>query len=332
MPEPRSIDEYIAALETRVAELEAAAKELDTDGDPTEAAFLARKELPGQYKLLLDAMKAGKVSNPALVQGPDDNKYVWDPNAAQPDVLNANQQLDARMAGLPEGMIQSPQTAKGRFTPAPGMPQVDPADAAMARQLKAAQLAAAQRSASGAPTAYRPGEYEGVLLKNRGEGLRNQKAERDLMSKSVLAQQQADEAITRLQEQYANGQLSLQDRDKQMSLIRSNYEAAMKGTTPWDMETWQKEQEQSRIEKQQTLARNLMSDRLQTGSSLAQGLMTGLGGIYSKVYGRTKPPLIDPFQLARDFTNSMGSDPQMTELARSVLMGALADHQPQGGS
>ncbi len=158
-----------------------------------------------------------------------------------------------------------------------------------------------------------------------------QKKKQD-MNKLLSIIQQMDEGIKAIGEQYRTGSIGLDEANKMTDLLRENGKAALKGTTPHQIEQnritneqKQKELTQTRLNDQATLARGMFGDRQQNLGTLTQGLMSGLGQIYSKVYSSTNPPYIDPAQYAGEIMGQ-ADDSEMSQLAKAVLMGAL-----QGG-
>jgi hypothetical protein len=152
--------------------------------------------------------------------------------------------------------------------------------------------------------------------------LQIQRMQQDLQG--PLAQGFADEeaAIRAIQQRLAAGQMTRQEADQMMAAIRARTQAGLQGTTPYQMQT-----------DRQNLARGLLNDRMSNASGLAQGLFSGLGGVYGNILAGTGAPLLDPFAMARQYTDEMGGGQRMSELARAVLMGALQDGQrPPSGA
>ena len=151
--------------------------------------------------------------------------------------------------------------------------------------------------------------------------LQNEKLRRELQDPFTLRTQQHAEAIKAIEAMLNSGQLgtgaeAYAKANKLIALARENMNAALQGTTPFQMQT-----------QRQDLARGVLGDQQQTAGSLATGLLSGLGGIYGKVYSSTRPPAIDPFDLVGPFMQQYGGGPEMGGLAKSILMGAFQ----QGG-
>ena len=153
-----------------------------------------------------------------------------------------------------------------------------------------------------------------------------QKAQRDLMDPFSLAQQQVDAAIQSIQQRLARGEIDSAEATRLMSLARANIDATLRGATPWQMEQAQQQQKNQ----QANLASNVLGDRMNVGSSMATGLLSGLGGIYGKILSSANPPTnFDPMLMAKTFTTDMGGGQQLSDMAKAILSGAL--QQQQGG-
>ena len=201
--------------------------------------------------------------------------------------------------------------ATGEMQEVFGAEPTDPEEEALRRRLLTAQVTNAERGPQ-APLGRQLPPAELQL-----QDLQVQKAQRDLMNPQLLAQQQAQEALTAIQAQIARGEITLQEGTKLMMLTRANLQAALRGTTPFQMQ-----------QQQQNLARGYLGDRAQTGSSMASGLLSGLGGIYGKIYSGTGAPLMNPLDIAGGFTEQQYGGPQMADRAKALLTGAF---QPQEG-
>lgn len=150
--------------------------------------------------------------------------------------------------------------------------------------------------------------------------LRNEQLRRDLTNPLLLGQQQLNEAISLIQGQIAAGELDPAEGERQLGLARAHLSAALQGTTPWQMEQAKRDASQQ----QANLAQRLLADQLGTGASMAQGLLSGLGGIYGNILQSSKPPVnFNPLEMAKAFTGDVGGGQEMNQLARNVLLGAL---------
>jgi hypothetical protein len=154
--------------------------------------------------------------------------------------------------------------------------------------------------------------------------LQVQKAQQDLMSPYALAQQQTQEAITAIQQQLANGDITVEEANRLMALTRSNLEAAMQGTTPFQMD--QARQQAERLERQQreNLAAQTLDRTVSSGTSMANALLSGASGIYGNMLNVGAPLNFDPLAMAKGFVTDLGGGPQMSEMAQAILRGALS--------
>lgn len=151
------------------------------------------------------------------------------------------------------------------------------------------------------PRQYAPWEEEEART-------RTAKMQQEMENPSALRRRWAEEQIERIK---ASGK-SLADMDKEMQLVWDQFFAGEEGTTL-----------AKKREFKQTLAQRQVADRAQTQTNLAQGLFSGLGGIYGKIYGNTKPPFLDPFAMAQSYTDQAYGGDELNELARAVLRGAF---------
>ncbi len=227
------------------------------------------------------------------------NGYEWlenpnyvPPGGSGPNTLNTNTSDRYILTRMPDGSLK--QEPNPNYVP-PREPQ-----APLGRQLTPAELQLQQLN---------------VL-----------KAERELQNPLVLAQQQMNEAIGSIQQQIASGQIDPAEGERLISVARANLSSSLQGTTPWQME----QAKQQAKQQQTTLASNVLSDQLNVGSNMAQGLLSGAGGIFGKILQSSAPPTnFNPLDMAKGFVGEMGGGPEMSQLARSILMGAL--QQGQGG-
>ncbi len=162
-----------------------------------------------------------------------------------------------------------------------------------------------------------------------------EKARRDLQAPFALALQQQQEVMDAIQSQLAKGEISIDEANRLMALSKSNLSAALQGTTPFQMNQEKQRQKQA----QQQMASSFITNRLQSGSSMASGLMSGLGGIFGNILSSAGAPYnFNPLSMAQNFTDQMTGGPQLADLAKALLTGAFQPRpqedqlQPQGGA
>lgn len=140
-----------------------------------------------------------------------------------------------------------------------------------------------------------------------------QKKQRDLMNPYLLQQQQLEEVIGNIKGQLSRGEIDFARANRLMELVRSNTEAALRGTTPWQMQS-----------SKASAAGNILGNESQLGSNLANSFLSGITGMAGNIMaGPTSLPRIDPILLARYGQEQLGAGPQIGGLARSVLSGFL---------
>lgn len=150
--------------------------------------------------------------------------------------------------------------------------------------------------------------------------LQIEQARRSMEDPYTQAMRQNEAVINSIQQQLASGQITMEEADRMMALSRANLSAALKGTTPFQLD--QARQQTKR--QQETLAQSHLQSQLGSSSSMATGLLSGLGGIYGNILGGQGPPLdFNPLAMAQGFTHQMGGGPELAERARAVLMGAF---------
>jgi hypothetical protein len=174
-----------------------------------------------------------------------------------------------------------------------------------------------------APSRAAPLSAEDQRLKQ----LQIQKAEQGLMSPYALAQQQTQEAITAIQQQLARGEITVEEANRLMALTRANLEAAMQGTSPYQMEQDRLAAERSERQQRQSIASNIIDRSVSSGTSMANSLLSGASGIYGGILSSSKPPTnFDPLAMAKAYTDELGGGPEMSQMAQAILRGAM-----QGG-
>jgi hypothetical protein len=156
-------------------------------------------------------------------------------------------------------------------------------------------------------------------------GAQTDKIRQEMQGAQALALQQHYNVIGALQKQLAEGQTTPAEADKLMQLSKANLEAAMKGTTPFQMD-----QEKSKRENEsRSQANTYIKNQLDTGSQMATGLVGGLGTIYGKILGGQAdvPYNFNPMQIAQDYTQQLSGGSELSTLALNILKGAFGGAQ-----
>lgn len=143
-----------------------------------------------------------------------------------------------------------------------------------------------------------------------------QKARQDVMSPYALALQQMDEALGEIEGRLQRREISVAEADRLANLVRSNVGAALRGTSPWQIE-----------QQRQNLASDVLRNQLSAGTSMASNLLSGLGSVYGNILSGHGAPAMDPLAMAKGFVQDLGGGPDMAALARAILAGALRPQQ-----
>lgn len=155
--------------------------------------------------------------------------------------------------------------------------------------------------------------------------LQVEQAKRSLEDPYTQALRQTNTMIDTIQEQLASGQLSLDEGERLMALARANLQAALQGTTPYQLD----EQRRTAERQKQVMAQSYLNNQMQAGTSMAGNLLSGAMTAYGRVLKSSNPPpMFNPLEMARQYVYQLGGgDDEMTQLARAILQGAL-----QGGA
>jgi hypothetical protein len=275
-----------------------------------------------EYWVSYDAPKS-----PTTKEAPGGAEFQWDaqlgtwkpaPGMPVPSTTQPTKQYETD-----QGIVEVPPSdiASGQAGPRqPGQLVWEDPNAPLKRSLLEAQITAAQRVPAG-PLGR---QLTGAELEL--QQLQVDKAKRELANPYLTSIQQQQETIRVIQDQLASGQIDVEEANRLMGLTRSNLDATIRGTTPFQVD----QLKQTKKSQQENLARGVLGDQLQTGSNLASGLLTGLGGIYGKILGSSNPPLgFDPMAMGKSYVQDMNGGAELAQLAKALLTGAL---QPtQGG-
>lgn len=194
------------------------------------------------------------------------------------------------------------------------------------REARAA-LARAQTGAIPSEIASREAQvgYTGALRR---------KTEQEMLGKQQLAFQQYFDAIQALQDMMAKGTIKPAEADAYMSLFKQNFESSMRGTTPFDEEKLKTETTTQRGQ----IGRDVLNQRLQSGTSMANTLIGLLGSTAGKLAPLPggQPLNFNPFAMAKSFTADIGGGPQVSSIAQQLLQGLIPQGSgvlqgPQGG-
>lgn len=280
-----------AKLKAEIDRLTAVAQQRDADGDPTYEAMQAEKRLPqlrDDYRQVLQIIAT-----------------QTKPKATEPMPTYADDYSVSSSEGLQQGTTRQPyaavkQIGNSLYGLRPGGTQYE----LIQTFPKDPQTLA--------PRYPEDAEYA---------GLRNAKLRQELMNPYLLAQQQHDEAINAIHARMLlpgtdPNHIDAAQANKLMDLTRQNLQATLMGTSPWQMRT-----------QQQGLAKGVLGEQMQLGGNLAGSLLSNIQSANQNIYSGAGPYTpIDPFALAKYGQETLGVNPQMSDLAKSILMSGM-----QGG-
>lgn len=276
-------------------------------------AEIAALQIPADLKSLYKQawIRYAQVLQTYNAEVAKDSDYAnWGPGADQLKSAEAN-------------LRQIANTARA-YAPKPPTAETDESKAR-------AELYRRQAANVGAPTPYRQGEHEGVLLSNENRDIANQKARRDLQSSYTQAYQQYEEGLEYLGERARKGLISPAELQRGGDLLFQNLEATLKGTTVYGMEEDARKreddirkQEEARKRQQKDLASGLISRRAEASSGLASNLFNSLQQGYGRMLSSSNPPLnANPLAMADSYIGRYFGGQEMDDLAQSILRGAL---------
>jgi hypothetical protein len=152
------------------------------------------------------------------------------------------------------------------------------------------------------------------------ERLRQEQLRQQLLGQQAVVQNHF-QLVRDLEQRLARGEITVEEANRFLEQSQRLTEAALRGATPFQIEQQQEAVRQARAE----LGRSILNQRLQTGASLAQALLSSALGAAEGILGRPDRPItFDPLQAAIAFTQQLGGGQEVGDLARSLLLGALA--------
>jgi hypothetical protein len=142
------------------------------------------------------------------------------------------------------------------------------------------------------------------------------------MPQALLAIQNHYGLVRDLTDRVAKGEMTPEEADQYITRSKQYTDAALQGATPFQLQKQQEDNE--RQVRQQGI--DLINQRMSTGSSLANSLLSATSSLANgalPIPGRG-PINIDPLAYAHSFLDDpgIGGGPQVSELARNLLMGS----------
>lgn len=163
-----------------------------------------------------------------------------------------------------------------------------------------------------------PEEVELDRARIGSERLRQEQIRRQLIPDQIRMLSEHYQLLNDLQQQLAAGRITPEEANRYADLSKQQIEATLQGTTPHQMA-------QDRVkakQEQQKLGRDLINQRLSTGSTLASSLLSTTGSLLKDaLIPKGQRIEFDPIALAMELTDQLGGGPQVSEFAQSLLTG-----------
>ena len=156
------------------------------------------------------------------------------------------------------------------------------------------------------------------------------KLSQELMGKQQLALQQQAETVKMIQGMLERGEIDITKATAYMEASRVATDAAMQGTTPFEMEKFTRAEKRAR----ESEGADLLKQRISSGSSLASSLMSAALGAAQKAMfrpGQTSigyNPMADARSLIQGFSNDATGDPTIARLLSGSGPGAAPAAAP----
>lgn len=122
---------------------------------------------------------------------------------------------------------------------------------------------------------------------------------------------------------WGDGDQALAKANEYQTANQQNFQAALQGTTPFQIAKLREEQVTARAK----IGEELINQRLQSGAALANSMLSQATEQVKSGYYESG---FNPLGYARDITDLHGGGPEMTGLATSLLKGLTGETPPQG--
>lgn len=262
------------------------------DSNTGRLIFIEQLGTP-ETKAAYDAKNAPTPRSPVVREWPDGSlrqyNYAtsqWDLLALPPISQPPSKQLSGTGTSSPTATIFDPAT--GTLTSAPNPSYAPP-----------------------------PRPTEADLLQQQ---LQIQQAQQNLIPPMSLMYTQMMEAIKLVESKIAAGEITPDEGTAYIDGLRQQFDAALRGATPF--------QEQQGKLAQRNIERNLGWDILNQNAQRSTSLAASLMGTAGSMAQNTMMPAgktslgVDPLAIARAYAEQAGGGQQMSNFARSLLMGA----------
>jgi hypothetical protein len=162
----------------------------------------------------------------------------------------------------------------------------------------------------------------------QAEALAIRKAERELMDKRMLAIQGHAELVHQVHGMWERGEIDPRTAASYITASRAATEAALQGTTPYAIA---QDKRQAELERQK-MGRDILDQRLASGTSLASSLLSSATNLAGKAIFRPGQTSlgVDPLASLMPTLDQLQGGGDVTPYARGLLMGAGAPQGPTG--
>ena len=300
-------------LEKEIARQTAIANQTEADGTPTAAAFTARArlgDLEVEYGRTLRAIQDAE----AKTRSPEDialkRAQIAEINARTAALTSARRKPDL----TPQEAARIDSEIKRNEAQ---IKEIETRTAGLKAAPKPSIISGAGTGERYIPIQQPDGTIAWVENKNYREPAAPKTAEPTGVA--ALFQSQHD-AIERIRVLLASGQMTPAEADQYITSIKSYTTAALAGTTPYQQERNKVTDEQARRE----LGRSILNQRVASGSSLAQGLISAASSAASGTLAPRDGRRLrfDPFGSAERYVDRMGGGPEVGALGKELLTGA----------
>lgn len=129
------------------------------------------------------------------------------------------------------------------------------------------------------------------------------------------------DSIGQLEQQVANGQMTIADADRYKQLLGQRLDAQLQGTTPYQIE----QDRQTRAAQRTATARDLLNQRVSSGTNLASSLLNGAINIVSNPHFMDPSALagFSPFSGAFGYVTDLGGGPGVYDAASQAVQAGL---------
>lgn len=302
------VQSLLRPAQQRLELLQGRAAEADSQGQPTPAAKKAASEVRTQQSTVNQLNTrlnnvAKSIAN--LSRDPTGTRSV------QPSPTGALEEVTDPNTGLVVG-LRDPATGRTLRIATPRQPAAPrERDPAAVAQDEAA--AASSRATTARTTALTPYDVEKARLDV-------EKAKRALVPDQLRIVQNAKATIDQLQGMLERDEIEPGEASAWMDSIRASADAALQGTTPFELARTEDDARRTR----QRMGVDLVTQRVQSGGALASSLMSSAASLASQAMFRPGQTSlhVDPLAAAFAFLEQTNQSAQADPVTAALLQGA----------